>query len=77
MCRTGIDVSLLGFKIEVKEIALLFGVSRQTIYNWLKSGKLRSNKLIDFSNLYKTTLNDTKSVVKKVDKCKNSIIIDI
>ena len=65
MCRTGIDVSLLGFKIEVKEIALSFGVSRQTIYNWLKSGKLRSNKLIDFSTLYKTTLNDTKCVVKK------------
>ena len=65
MYETDVEKRVLEMRIEVKEIALLFGVSRQTIYNWLKSGKLKSNKLIDFSTLYKTTLNDTKSVVKK------------
>ena len=47
-----INVKLLDLLIDSNEIAKLFKVSRQTIYNWLKSNKLRSNKIVDVIDAY-------------------------
>ena len=47
-----INVKSLDILIEVNEIAKLFKVSRQTVYNWLKSNKLKSNMLVDVIDAY-------------------------
>lgn len=52
---------LLTDYIRVGELAILFGISRWTISNWLKIGKLKSREVKDVIELY-CEMQDIKNI---------------